>query len=119
MTGTDRRRRGAALLEALIALAVLGTVGSAAAWQATESMRAVNRMHEREQEQRAAARLLTAISLWPREDLDRHLGSRVQGPWRVRIDRPALSALYTVSISDTASGTVLLETALYREDTNP
>ena len=100
-----------------MALAVLGTVGSAAAWSATESMRAVTRMHARETEQRAAARLLTAVSLWPREDLDRHLGTRAQGPWRMRIDRPTRT-VYVVSISDTTSGATLIHTALYREETD-
>jgi type II secretory pathway component PulK len=109
------KRRGAALLEALVALAVLGTVGSAAAWSATESLRAVTRMHEREQEQRKAGRLLTAISLWPRADLDRHLGTSIQGPWRLRIDRPLIT-IYEVSLTDTLSNAVLIGTSLYRED---
>jgi type II secretory pathway component PulK len=108
-------RRGAALLEALVALTVLGTVGSAAAWSATESLRAVMRMHEREQSQREAARLLTAVSLWPRADLDRHLGSSKQGPWRLRVDR-SLATVYEVSIVDSLSNAVLMRTALYRED---
>lgn len=107
--------RGAALLEALVALALLGTVGSAAAWQATESLRAVQRTHEREAELRAAARFVTAVSLWPRDDLDRHLGNRIQGRWRVRIDRP-VRTIYTVTMVDTASGTTLLKTALYRQE---
>jgi type II secretory pathway component PulK len=112
------RTRGAALLEALVALALLGTVASAAAWSATESLRAVQRMHAREQEQRLAARFFTAVSLWPREDLDRHLGDRPQGPWRLRIARP-IPAVYTVTLSDTVSGgVVLLQTALYREETD-
>ncbi len=110
--------RGAALLEALVALALLGTVGSAAAWSATESLRAVQHLHSRENDQRLAARFFTAVSLWPREDLDRHLGDRPQGPWRLRIDRP-VRTVYTVTLSDTVSGgTVLLQTALYREETD-
>lgn len=108
-------RRGAALLEALVALAVLATVGSAAAWNATESLRAVVRMHERERSVRRASRLLTAVALWPRADLDRHLGTSVQGPWRMRVDRP-LGTLYEVTLSDTASNVVLIRTSLYRED---
>jgi len=107
--------RGAALLEALVALALLGSVGSAAAWSATESLRAVQRIHAREAEQRAAARLLTAVSLWPRADLDRHLGKRAEGPWRLYIERPTRT-IYTVTLRDTAGGAILLQTALYRED---
>ena len=112
----SEHRRGAALLEALVALALLGTIGSAAAWSATEWLHGVDRMRLREREQRSAARLLTAISLWPRDDLDRHLGDRRQGPWRVRIDRPA-PTMYVVAIADSAQGATILKTALYREDT--
>jgi type II secretory pathway pseudopilin PulG len=107
--------RGAALLEALVALALLGTVGSAAAWSATESLQAVQRMHTREAEQRAADRFFTAVSLWPREDLDRHLGSHPQGRWRLRVDRP-LPSIYAITLSDTTSGAALLQTALFRDE---
>jgi hypothetical protein len=110
-----RDEYGAVLLEALIALALLGTVASAAAWSATESLRAVQRMHAREVEQRRAGRLLTSISLWPREDLDRHLGNTRQGAWRLYIER-ATPTMYTAAIGDSTGGPVLLQTALYRED---
>jgi type II secretory pathway pseudopilin PulG len=109
--------RGAALLEALVALTLLGTVGSAAAWSATESLRAVQRIHARETAQRRAGRFLNAASLWPRADLDRHLGDRPQGAWRVRIDRPT-PTIYTVTVRDSLSGAVLVQTALYRDETD-
>lgn len=110
-------RHGAALLEALVALALLGTVGSAAAWSATESLRGVQRMQAREAEQRAAERFFIAVSLWPREDLDRHLGSHPQGRWRLRVDHP-LPAIYDITLSDTTSSAVLLQTALYRDESD-
>ena len=110
-------RQGAVLLEAIVALTVLATIGSAAAWLAADSMRSFNRTHDRETEVRGAARLLTAASLWSREDLDRHLGSRAQGPWRMRIDRP-LPTRYDVSLTDTATGIVVLRTSLWRPEPN-
>jgi len=110
-------RRGAVLLEALVALAVLATVGSAAAWTASEAIRAVGRVHETETQIRSAARLLTAVSLWPREDLDRHLGSRRQGPWRMQINR-VHPTLYDVTLADAVTGRVLLWTTLFRDDVN-
>jgi type II secretory pathway component PulJ len=118
---TERRkrsRRGAVLLETIVALTVLATVGSAAAWMAAESMRAVNRVHERESELRRAARLLTAVSLWPREDLDRHLGRTVQGPWVMGIERTD-PVVYVVNLADSAGGAVLLRTALFRPESAP
>jgi type II secretory pathway pseudopilin PulG len=113
----SNRLRGVALLEALVALALLGTVASAAAWSATESLRAVRRMHAREAEQRRAARLLSAVSLWPRADLDRHLGDRPQGAWRLEIDRTT-PTIYVTTVRDSLSGAVLLQTALYRDETD-
>ena len=103
------------LLEALVALAVLATVGSVAAWTATESIRAVGRARDAEARVRLAGRLLTAVSLWPREDLDRHLGSRAQGSLRMQVDRPH-PTLYGVSLLDGATGAVLLRTSLYRQE---
>lgn len=110
----NNRNRGAALLEALVALAILGTVGSAAAWSVTESLRAVQRTQARESEQRGAGQLLTAISLWPRADLDRHLGNRRQGVLQLYIERPTRT-IYTVALRDT-TGILLLQTALYRDE---
>jgi type II secretory pathway pseudopilin PulG len=111
-------RHGAVLLEAIVALAVLGTVGSAAAWTAAESIHAVTRVHESEGRLRVGDRLLTAVSLWPRADLDRHLGTTRQGPLRMRIDRPR-PTLYVVSLADSTTGKVLLRTNLFRGEPGP
>jgi type II secretory pathway pseudopilin PulG len=116
-SGSLGNSRGAVLIEAVVALTVLATVGSAAAWMASESLRAVERAWAREADTRAAARLLAAVSLWPRADLDRHLGASAQGPWRLRIDRPR-PTLYVVSLADSAGGDPLLETSLFREETD-
>ena len=86
----DQTLRGAVLLEAVIALAILATVGSSAAWLVSETIRAVQHVHEEEGHVRSAARLATAVSLWPREDLDRHLGSTEQGSWRLIVDRKSV-----------------------------
>jgi type II secretory pathway pseudopilin PulG len=111
-------RRGAVLLEVLVALTVLATVGSAAAWTASESIRAVTHAQEAERRVRVATQLLTAVSLWPREDLDRHLGWRTQGPMRMRIDRPR-PTLYDVTLIDGTTGRELLHTSLYRRELDP
>ena len=108
-------QRGAVLLETLVALTVLAIIGSAAAWTASDSIRAVVRTQELEGRVRLANRLLTAASLWPREDLDRHLGWRAEGPLRMRIDRPR-PTLYEVTVTDGLTGAVVLHTVLVREE---
>lgn len=68
---------------------------------------------------RRASAFLDAVVLWPREDLDRHLGERPEGPWVLRVDRPA-PTLYAVTLlagpddSTATAGTLLLATSLFR-----
>jgi hypothetical protein len=106
-------RAGAVLLEVMVALAILGVIASTAAWRTAEWMHTVHRAHTAEAQVRDAQRLLTAVSLWPREDLDRHLGARPQGAWMLSVDR-ASPELYRVTLRDTASRAVALRTTLYR-----
>jgi type II secretory pathway pseudopilin PulG len=110
-----RGRAGVALLEAIVALTILAVAGVSAMVMASESARAVRRAREADTDVRGASAFLDAVSLWTRADLDRHLGSRVEGPWRLRIDRPT-ATLYTVALTDSAGGPELLRTALFRPD---
>lgn len=107
---------GAVLLEVIVALALLATAGLAAVSMAAEAAGAVSRAATAEVEMRQAARLMDAVSLWPREDLDRRLGDRRQGPFILRIARPA-DELYTAALADSSTGRVLLATSLFRRDT--
>ena len=84
-------RRGVALLEALVALLVVATS------LAAEATRAVDRGRARDAAVRRASAFLDAVALWPRADLDRHLGDRPEGAWTLRIDRPA-PTLYVVTL---------------------
>ena len=104
---------GVVLFETIVALTVLATVGTAGAWLASESMRAVIHTHRQEDRVRDASRFLTAVSLWLRDDLDRHLGRTVQGPWWMDVTR-VRPTLYAVSLTDTLTRAVVLRTALYR-----
>jgi type II secretory pathway pseudopilin PulG len=113
-----RRRLGAALLEVLIALVILASAGASVAALAIESSRVVQRAHATEDELRRADAFFTVVTLWPREDLDRHLGDREQGPWRLRVER-TLPTIYTVSLTDSLGTRVLLRTALYRQEGAP
>jgi hypothetical protein len=80
---------------------------------ATESGRTLVHMRDNEREMRRASALLDAVALWPRRDLDRHLGDRRQGPWRMQVQR-ITETLYTVVITDSIERREILRTALYR-----
>lgn len=107
--------RGSALLEVMVALLILGVAGSAAVVMASQASRAVASAEEHEAALREASAFLDAVALWTRADLDRRLGERSQGPWRLRIDRPE-PTLYLVSLRDTLTDAELLRTALFRQD---
>ncbi len=115
MHANRRCRRGLVLLEVIIALTILAVGATAVVALASESLRAISRAGIAEMNMRRANALMEAVALWPREDLDRHLGDRPEGPWRLRVDRP-VPTLYVVGLVDTASGRVLLQTSLYRAE---
>ena len=120
MRGDRRRpssgRAGAVLLEVMVALAILAVAGVAAVAATGESMRAAARLRESEHRIRAASAFLEAVALWPREDLDRRLGDRAQGGWRLRIMRPS-PTIYEIALTDSTGADLLLETAVYRPET--
>ncbi|HEX8361679.1 MAG TPA: hypothetical protein VF613_16300 [Longimicrobium sp.] len=107
---------GAALLEVIVAVAILATAGTAAVAMTSESARAVERARDADRRVREASAFMDAVALWTRGDLDRRLGERPQGPWLLRIDRPA-NELYTAALVD-SGGRELLRTDLFRPDTS-
>jgi len=109
-----RARVGAVLMEVLVALTVLAFAGVGAVSLASQSARAIADARRADVDARAAAAFLEKVSLWPREDLDRHLGVTAQGAWRLRTARPS-SVLYRVTLTDSL-GRELLHTTLYRPD---
>jgi type II secretory pathway pseudopilin PulG len=106
-------RNGVVLLEVLVGLAILGTAGAAMAALALGASDTVRRAQRADDEMRRASALLEAVALWPREDLDRHLGVRAQGEWSMHVGHP-VPALYTVSLTDSTGAHELLRTALFR-----
>lgn len=103
------------LLEALVALAILTTAGVAAVAMAAQAAHDVQRIRAAEGNLRAASAFLDVVSLWSRDDLDRHLGSRMQRTWMMRVDRPT-PTLYVTSLTDTTTQQELLHTSLYRPE---
>lgn len=112
--GVSRARAGIALLEVLIATVVLAVAGVWAVGATVESQNAVIRLRAEDRELQRANAFFNAVALWPRADLDRHLGARDEGAWVLRVDRP-LSTLYVITLT-TKEGRLLLRTALYRRE---
>jgi hypothetical protein len=104
-----------ALLETLVALVMLMTAGTTVAALAVEATHAAGHARAAEQELRRANGFFEAVALWPREDLDRHLGSHEQGPWRLDVERSA-PTLYTLVLSDSLGARTLLRTIVYRPE---
>jgi type II secretory pathway pseudopilin PulG len=110
-----RSRKGVALLEAIVALTILTIAGLATVAVVRQGIDSVRRAAAAEREIRRASAFMDAIALWPRADLDRHLGDRSEGPWRLTIDRP-VPTLYLVAITDSTSRRELVRTAVYRPE---
>jgi type II secretory pathway pseudopilin PulG len=113
--GERRKRQGAVLLEALVALVIMASAGAAIAALAVECSQAVQRTRSTEAELRRADAFFALVALWPREDLDRHLGEHQQGPWRLRVERPS-ATIYAITLTDSLGARPLLRTALYRPE---
>ena len=108
-----RAKKGIALLEALVAITILTIAGAGAVALATQATEAVRRARNADAQSRAGSAFLDAVALWSREELDRRLGDRRQGPWILRIDRP-WPELYVVSLRDSLRSQELLRTSLFR-----
>ena len=80
-----------------------------------QSADTVRRAREADAEMREASAFLHAVSLWTREDLDRRLGERPQGRWRLIVQRPT-PTLYEVVLTDSAVTHEVLRTTLFRPE---
>lgn len=112
------RRSGAVLLEVLIGLAILGAVGGSVLGLIADASAATRRVHRSDAQLREASALLEAVTLWTTGDLDRHLGWRAQGDWRMWVGREP-GSVYTIRLARADSGGELLRTSLYRPEAAP
>ena len=111
----DKRgnKGGIVLLEVIVALTILSFSILSTIAVAVASLDSVRRAERDEDVFQRAATLMTTVSLWPRTDLDRHLGARQEGAMLLRIDR-VTPTVYDVSIRDSTGRATMLRTALYR-----
>lgn len=103
------------LLEVIVALTIFVIAGLSASVWVRQTLLTVDHAHLAVDELEAASDYLDRIALWPREDLDRHLGTRLEGPWVVEVQHPT-PTIYEVRIGDSASTQPLLRTWLYRAE---
>lgn len=109
-------RRGAALLEVMIALTLLLGAGVTLVGLLSASLRSETGMRAREARYAELDRLLTAMSLLSRADLDRRLGRHTVGTLTADVQRPE-SRLYRIAVSAAdAPGTEALVTVVYRPE---
>ena len=114
MIAGRRSRHGVALLETLIALAILSIAGLSVVVLVDSLIRAQAEAVKREETITTAGRVLAAVTLLRREELDQRLGSRELGEFVLGIQRPERS-LYRIAISEEAFPAVeLLATVVYR-----
>jgi type II secretory pathway pseudopilin PulG len=107
-------RRGFALLEALVALTLITTVGVSVVVLGQTAVRAEQKAAEEELQFAAADRLLSAVSLLRRGELDQRLGTNQVGEFAVTVERPE-PRLYRVSLArESAPERTLLVTVVFR-----
>jgi type II secretory pathway pseudopilin PulG len=111
-----RAERGVALLETLVALAIVSGAGLALLDLVTGGLRAERDARERERVLAVEERVLTAFTLLKREELDVRLGRRPIGELVIDVQRPERT-LYRISLAQVESPQVEdLVTVVYRRE---
>ncbi len=106
-------RSGAVLLEVIVAMTIFAIASVTTIARAAQVRRVVFLAQGREDHLNAASEFLDRVVLWPRADLDRHLGTHPQGEWLLEVQHPAFP-LYTIVILDGETHQKLLDTVVYR-----
>jgi Tfp pilus assembly protein PilV len=107
-------RGGFALLEALLALAILGTAGLSLVALVRAGLASEQRAREQERAMATASRVLTAMTLLTRPELDQRLGMHAVGEFAVEVQRPERT-LYRLALRVAATPSLeTLVTVVYR-----
>lgn len=114
-----RNERGVVLLEVLIAVVVLATAGIGLVELVGSGLRAERDARLRESTWATEERLLSALTLLNRKELDQRIGRREIGEFIVDVQRPE-RMLYRLALLQAQSPQVEdLVTVVYRADTKP
>ena len=108
------RERGAVLLEVLVALTIVTVTGLSVVSLLGSGVRAEQDARERERVLAAEERVLAAMTLLRREELDQRIGRHAIGEFVVDVQRPERT-LYRIAIGQGRSAHVEdLVTVVYR-----
>ena len=107
-------RLGMALLEVMVALAVLSIAGVGTVSALRAAGLETTRMEDGERRLRDEDRILTAMSLLEADELDRRLGSHEVGAYLVSVSRPERQLYRIAIVSRDAPGYEDLVTIVYR-----
>src|SRR6266571_4594868 len=107
---------GFTLLEVLVAVAILSASGLALVGLVSAGLKAERDARERERTLATEDRLLTALTLLKREELDRRLGRHPLSEFVVDVERPERT-LYRIALAQARSPEVEdLVTVVYRRE---
>ncbi len=111
-----RSERGVVLLEVLIAVVILATAGIGLVELVGSGLRAERDARLRENTLATEERLLSALTLLTRKELDQRIGRRHVGEFIVDVQRPERT-LYRIALLDEQSSQVEdLVTVVYRAE---
>jgi len=114
-----RNERGVVLLEVLVAIVILATAGIAMVTTVAEGLRVERDARARETTLAAEERLLAALTLLKRTELDQRIGRRQIGAFIVDVQRPERT-LYRIALLRAESPQVEdVVTVVYRREDMP
>ena len=114
--GCSMSRKGFALLDVLVAIAILSTSALALTAVLRQAVQAQATGTAEESLMDSADRVMVAMSLLGQDDLDLRLGQRPVGEFLVEVQRPE-RGLYRLALAQaTAPERVLLVTVVYRAE---
>lgn len=102
-------------MEAIVAIAILGTAIIAAVAMVSQSVHAVETAHLADRRTQSAERALERAVVMNRAELVARIGVTQLSGWTLHIDRPT-PTLFLLAIAETATGAVQLRTAAYRKE---
>jgi type II secretory pathway component PulJ len=109
-------RRGVALLEVLVSLAILTGAGAGLVAALAAAMRSEHRLRREEAIILSADRVLAATTLLSRADLERRIGTHPVGDFVVQVQRPR-PTLYRIAIAQASTPEIdMLATVVHRPE---